>query len=204
MKKQIIVVAGNIGSGKTTLAERLASEFNWCNETEPVTDNPYLEDFYRDMRTWALHTQIHFLSIRATQHQKASNAQTTTLLERSIYEDANVFAMALHQLGFMSSRDFRSYQRLFNVLASHLKHPHLILYLRAPINVLLQRVCDRGRPFERNVSAEYLGVLDTLYDQWIGSIHICPVITIDSATSTFADARSINAIGKQILRAIDA
>jgi deoxyadenosine/deoxycytidine kinase len=198
MTKRLIIVSGNIASGKTTLAERLAATQEWLFEPESVVDNPYLSEFYQSMGSWSLHLQFHFLGHRARQHQAAANATRAVVLDRSIYEDAAVFAAALHEGGHISERDFSTYRRVFDVIASHLQAPDLIIYLRAPIDILLQRIKRRGRPFEKNISKEYLSTLDIFYERWVRSINFCPVLEITSSNDDFADVTHMSSLIKQI------
>jgi deoxyadenosine/deoxycytidine kinase len=151
MRNQLVVVAGNIGSGKTTLAKRVANKLNCHVELELVDDNPYLGDFYADMGRWSLHLQFHFLVHRAGQHKRASHSGKPAILDRSIYEDACVFAAALHGLGYMSDRDFATYDKIFDMLASQLQFPKLILYLHAPVHILLERIIPTLTMSDRRV-----------------------------------------------------
>ena len=180
MTKRIILVAGNIGSGKTSLTERLAGRLNWCSAFESVADNPYLPDFYADMRTWSFHLQVFFLGHRAQQYLDLAAASRSAILDRSIYEDAYIFARALHHLGNLSERDYFAYQRVFDLVVANLPPPDLLIYLRAPVSVLIKRIRRRGRDIESGIEADYLALLDSFYQDWMETFDICPVLTIQT------------------------
>jgi deoxyadenosine/deoxycytidine kinase len=178
MPKRLIVVAGNIGAGKTSLAERIGSRLGWKSAFESVSDNPYLSDFYADMRSWAFHLQVFFLGHRASQYLEIANDPQSTILDRSIYEDAYIFARALYSMNNLTERDYLAYRRVFGLVVDHLPPPDLLIYLRAPVSVLIKRIQSRGRSIETGITAEYLGLLESYYDDWMGSFDLCPVLTI--------------------------
>jgi deoxyadenosine/deoxycytidine kinase len=178
MAKRLIVVAGNIGAGKTSLTERIGTRMGWETAFESVSDNPYLPDFYADMRSWSFHLQIFFLGHRAEQYLELARSSQSAILDRSIYEDAYIFARALHHLGNISERDYHAYLRVFNLLVSTLPPPNLLVYLKAPVSVLMDRIRQRGRDIESGISDEYLALLDSFYDDWMAAFDICPVLTI--------------------------
>lgn len=178
MPKRMIVVAGNIGAGKTSLAERIGSRLGWKTAFESVADNPYLSDFYADMKSWSFHLQIFFLGHRASQYLELCNAPQSAVLDRSIYEDAYIFARALYAMNNLSERDYLAYQRVFDLVVKHLPPPDLLIYLRAPVKVLMERIHRRGRSIEAGITAEYLSLLESYYDDWMGSFDLCPVLTI--------------------------
>ncbi len=178
MTKRLVVVAGNIGVGKTSLAERIGARLGWRTDFESVSDNPYLPDFYADMRTWSFHLQIYFLGHRAQQYLDASRDQRSVIFDRSIYEDAHIFARALHHMGNLGERDYLAYRRLFNLVVESLPRPNLLIYLRAPVPVLMERIRRRARNMETGISAEYLTLLDSYYDEWLGAFDMCPMLTI--------------------------
>jgi deoxyadenosine/deoxycytidine kinase len=178
MSKRIVVVAGNIGAGKTSLAERIGMRLGWRTDYESVADNPYLPDFYADMRSWAFHLQIYFLGHRAEQYLEAVRDPKPAILDRSIYEDAHIFARALHHMGNLSERDYLAYRRLFDLVVDSLPAPNLLVYLKCPVDVLMERIHRRARNIETGISAEYLSLLDTFYDEWLNSFDVCPVLTI--------------------------
>jgi deoxyadenosine/deoxycytidine kinase len=180
MVKHIILVAGNIGSGKTSLTERLADRLGWRSAFESVGDNPYLPDFYADMRSWSFHLQVFFLGHRAQQYLDLAAAAQSAILDRSIYEDAYIFARALHHLGNLSERDYFSYRRVFDLVVANLPPPDLLIYLRAPVPVLIARIQRRGRAIESGISADYLGLLDSFYKDWMATFDVCPVLTIQT------------------------
>lgn len=178
--KKIVVVAGNIGAGKTALTERLGERMKWDTGFESVSDNPYLSDFYADMRSWSFHLQMYFLGHRAEQYKKLTGTSTTVILDRSIYEDAHIFVRALHHLGNLNERDYGSYKRLYDVVLSGLATPNLLIYLKAPVSTLMERIKERARGIETGIEEEYLSLLDKFYDEWLGTFDLCPVLTINT------------------------
>lgn len=180
MAKRFILVAGNIGAGKTSLTERLGEQLGWITAYESVRDNPYLADFYSDMRAWAFHLQVFFLGHRAEQHLALARSPDSAIIDRSIYEDAEIFTRASLALGNVAQRDYDTYWRLYNLVVAHLPPPDLLIYLKAPVPVLLDRIRSRGREIERGVTADYLGLLESFYDNWASSFDLSPVLTIKS------------------------
>jgi deoxyadenosine/deoxycytidine kinase len=178
MSKRLVVVAGNIGVGKTSLTERIGSRLGWWTGYESVADNPYLPDFYADMRSWSFHLQIFFLGHRAVQYLDAAHDSCSAILDRSIYEDAYIFARALHHMGNFSERDYLAYRRLFELVVGSLPPPNLLIYLKCPVEVLMARIRRRARNMETGITAEYLTLLDTFYDEWLNAFDLCPVLTI--------------------------
>jgi len=178
MSKKLVVVAGNIGVGKTSLTERIGSRLGWWTGFESVADNPYLPDFYADMRSWSFHLQIFFLGHRAEQYLDAANDSRSSILDRSIYEDAFIFARALHHMGNLSERDYLAYRRLYDLVVGSLPPPNLLIYLKCPSEVLMERIRRRARNMETGITTEYLSLLDTFYDEWLNSFDLCPVLTI--------------------------
>ncbi|NPV57833.1 MAG: deoxynucleoside kinase [Anaerolineae bacterium] len=178
MAKRLILVAGNIGVGKTSLTERIGERLGWVTAYESVADNPYLADFYADMQRWSFHLQVFFLGHRAQQHVDLWKDSRSAIIDRSIYEDAFIFCRALNQMGNLSELEYLSYQNVFKLVVSNLPPPSLLIYLKAPVSVLLDRINKRGRGMESGISAEYLTLLDSYYDDWIRSFDICPVLTL--------------------------
>jgi deoxyadenosine/deoxycytidine kinase len=178
MTKRLIVVAGNIGAGKTSLTERIGARLGWTTGYESVSDNPYLPDFYADMKAWSFHLQIYFLGHRARQYLDLAGDSRSVILDRSIYEDAYIFARALHHLDNLGERDYLAYRRLFDLVVDSLPAPNLLIYLKAPVEVLMERIRRRARGMETGISTEYLSLLDTFYDEWLASFDLCPVLTI--------------------------
>jgi len=201
MDRQLVVVSGNLGTGKTTLVQRVGQNLNWHTVYESVEDNPYLEDFYGDMRTWSFHLQIYFLGHRAKQQLEVAAANNSVIMDRSIYEDANVFAKALHSLGNITDRDYENYLRVFNLVVGALPPPDLLIYLKAPIEALIQRMHNRGLGFDyKGISAEYLELIDHFYEEWIPTFDLCPVITINTNGFDYVnDEGSLEIIIKRIL-----
>jgi deoxyadenosine/deoxycytidine kinase len=178
MTKRFALVAGNIGTGKTSLTERIGGRLGWRTAFESVADNPYLAEFYADMRQWSFHLQVFFLGHRAQQHRALANSPESAIADRSIYEDAHIFARVLHHLGNLDERDYQSYRAVFDLVVANLPRPDLLLYLRAPIPVLLDRIQRRGRSIESGITADYLTLLDTFYEEWMESFNLCPVLRI--------------------------
>ncbi len=183
--KKFIAIAGNIGVGKSTLTALLAENLGWEAYYEAVDDNPYLADFYRDMRQWSFHSQIFFLSRRLRDHRRILDRPGTVVQDRSVYEDAEVFAENLYRQGHMSERDYRTYRELYEAMTLFLPPPDLIVYLRASVPTLQERIRMRGRDFEQEVSAEYLGQLNQLYEEWLERFSSGPVLTVPSDNLDF-------------------
>jgi len=178
MPKRLVVVAGNIGAGKTSLTERIGGRLGWRTEYESVADNPYLPDFYADMHAWAFHLQIYFLGHRAEQYLVAARDPRSAILDRSIYEDAYIFVRALLHMGNMAERDYLAYRRLFDLVMGSLPSPNLLVYLKCPVEVLMERIRRRARNIETGISADYLSLLDSFYDEWLKAYDLSPVLTI--------------------------
>ncbi len=185
MTKRFILVAGNIGAGKTSLTERLGARLGYRTAFESVAENPYLADFYGDMRQWSFHLQVFFLGHRAEQHLALVQAPESAICDRSIYEDYYIFARALHRLGNLNERDFDAYGRLFRLMMSTLPAPDLLLYLKASTPTLLQRIRGRGRAIETGITAEYLDLLNALYSEWLQAFDLCPVLTLPADNLDF-------------------
>lgn len=162
-----IAVAGNIGSGKTTLTRLLAKYYGWTPKYEEVDYNPYLTDFYNDMQRWSFNIQIFFLNRRFKDIVDIDRSEETIIQDRSIYEDARIFAPNLHSMGLMSTRDFDNYSSLFDLMVSLVKAPDLLIYLKASIPTLVSQIQKRGRDFEAGIRIDYLKGLNDLYDNWI-------------------------------------
>jgi deoxyadenosine/deoxycytidine kinase len=180
MPKRLILVAGNIGAGKSSLTERLGERLGWKTAYESVADNPYLPNFYADMHAWSFHLQVFFLGHRAQQHLDLWNDECSAIIDRSIYEDAYIFARALRHMGNLSELDYQSYRKVFDLVVRGLPAPSLLIYLKAPVPVLMDRIHRRARNMETGISAEYLTLLDSFYDEWVASFDLCPALTIRS------------------------
>lgn len=176
--KHFVAIAGNIGVGKSTLVGMMCQQLGWQPYYEPVAENPYLEDFYGDMRAWAFQSQVFFLTHRLRMHLDLLENPASVVQDRSVYEDAEVFATNLYRQGQMSERDYASYRKLYRLLCDMLRPPDLVIYLRASVPTLQQRIAHRGRDFESNISDEYLGQLNDLYENWINNFSLCPVLTV--------------------------
>lgn len=178
--KKFVAVAGNIGVGKSTLVALLCQNLAWQPFYEPVAENPYLVDFYADMRTWAFHSQIFFLTHRLRMHRQLLAHPSSVLQDRTVYEDAEIFAENLYQQGLIETRDYNTYHELYEVLTGFLPPPDLVVYLRASVSTLFSRISNRGRDFERQITPEYLEQLNELYESWIVGFSLCPVLTVPS------------------------
>ncbi len=178
MAKNLILIAGNIGAGKTSLAERLGKQLGWHVAYESVDDNPYLADFYTDMRAWSFHLQVFFLGHRARQHAALYAMPASAIVDRSIYEDAHIFARALHELGNMSDRDYRAYQALYELVTGKLPRPDLLVYIEASVPTLCNHIAKRGRDMESAISEDYLTLLGRYYGEWMSQFDLCPVLTV--------------------------
>lgn len=189
MTKRLVLVAGNIGTGKTSITQRLGERLGWLTGYESVADNPYLADFYANMQAWSFHLQIFFLGHRAQQHIEMAEKPQSAIIDRSIYEDAHIFARALHHLGKLNERDEAAYRRLYQIVIRGLPRPDLLIYLKAPVPVLMERIHRRGRAIESGITAEYLSLLDSFYDDWLASFDLCPVLTIRSDDLDFVNKR---------------
>lgn len=199
MVKRLVLVAGNIGSGKTSLTERIGSRLRWETAFESVSDNPYLPDFYSDMKQWSFHLQVFFLGHRAEQYLTLSANPKSAIADRSIYEDAYIFARALHHMGNLSERDYLAYRKVFELVTHSLPAPDLLIYLKAPVSTLLNRIQQRGRDIESGISGEYLGLLESFYDDWMMNFDICPVLTIRSDDLDFVNRpKDLNIVVKRI------
>ncbi|MGN8225017.1 deoxynucleoside kinase [Gracilimonas sp. BCB1] len=167
-KSKYVAVAGNIGAGKSSLTGLLAKHFNWEAFYESVDDNPYLQDFYEDMRRWSFNLQIYFLSSRFRHQKEMLNDDVNLIQDRTIYEDVEIFAKNLHNMNLMSDRDFANYEALFNEMSYYLRPPDLLIYLRAQVPTLVKQIQQRGRDYENTIRIEYLERLNNLYEDWIG------------------------------------
>ena len=164
-----IAVAGNIGSGKTTLTALLSKHFDWEPHFESVEDNPYLHSFYEDMQRWSFNLQIYFLNNRFRQIVKIRESGKKVIQDRTIYEDAHIFAPNLHEMNLMTSRDFDNYRSLFDLMSTFIKPPDLLIYLRASVPTLVRQIQKRGRDYEESIRLDYLKQLNQRYEEWIES-----------------------------------
>jgi deoxyadenosine/deoxycytidine kinase len=186
-KPKHIAVAGNIGAGKTTLTELLSKHYRWIPQFEDVEHNPYLNDFYEDMPRWSFNLQIYFLNSRLNQILEIQRGNETIIQDRTIYEDAMIFAPNLHDMGLMSKRDFDNYFKFFETLRSMVQPPDLLIYLRASVPTLVGQIQKRGREYEENIRLDYLKKLNEYYTRFIESYNEGPVLVIDVDKNNFAD-----------------
>jgi deoxyadenosine/deoxycytidine kinase len=188
-----IAIAGNIGSGKSSLTTLLEKRFGWRPFYESVDNNPYLPDFYADMKRWSFHLQVYFLSQRFIVHRDLVEADGVLVQDRSVYEDAEIFAANLHAIGMMDDRDFENYQALYGAMMSYLHPPHLMIYLRADVETLFKQIRLRGRDFEQSIQRSYLEQLNALYDSWISRYTLGPLLVVDTDEMDFVhDAQAQN------------
>ena len=200
-KASFIGLAGNIGVGKTTFTKLLSERLKWTPFFESVSDNPYLSDFYSNMKRWSFNLQIYFLHKRFEMHQKMSASPMSVIQDRTIYEDLEIFARNLYQLGELPQRDWDNYCGLFKVMTSYLKKPDLIIYLKADTDTLISRIKKRGRDYENSIDPEYIHTLNISYDLWIQSIPDHTVMTIETDDfNIFEDTKVFNDIEKEILK----
>lgn len=174
-----IALAGNIGAGKTTLTELLAKHYKWNPHYEDVDENPYLNDFYEDMQRWSFNLQIYFLNSRFKQVVDIRNSSKTVIQDRTIYEDAEIFAPNLHAMGLMTTRDFNNYTNLFKMMSSLVQAPDLLIYLRASVPTLVNQIQKRGREYESSIRIDYLKQLNERYEAWINRYKAGKLLIID-------------------------
>lgn len=186
-KLKHIAIAGNIGAGKTTLTSLLAKHYKWTAQFEAVEHNPYLADFYNDMHRWSFNLQIYFLNSRLKQLLEIQNSESTIIQDRTIYEDAHIFAPNLHEMGLMSSRDFENYAHFFKTIKSMVKPPDLMIYLKASIPTLVDQIQRRGRDYEDNIRLDYLKRLNEHYNHWVDNYKDGKLLIIDIDNTNFAD-----------------
>ena len=182
-----IAIAGNIGSGKTTLAGLLSKHYGWEAHYEAVDDNPYLNDFYEDMQRWSFNLQIYFLNSRFKQIVEIKKSGRTIVQDRTIYEDAYIFAPNLHSMGLMTTRDFDNYFKLFDLMSSLIKPPDLLLYLRASVPTLVSQIQKRGREYESSIRIDYLKRLNERYEAWVESYNLGKLLIIEADSYDFPD-----------------
>ena len=182
-----LAVSGNIGSGKTTLTEKLAKHYGWKAEFEAVDDNPYLPDFYEDMKRWSFHLQVYFLNSRFNQLKTIQGSSESTIQDRTIYEDAYIFAANLYKSNLLTERDYANYKSLFDSMISHVKAPDLLIYLKADIPKLVGQIEKRGRSYETAMRIDYLKNLNTHYEEWIAGYKEGKLLVIDVNNLDFVE-----------------
>ncbi len=197
-KPKHIAVAGNIGAGKTTLTEKLSKHYKWIPQFEDVEHNPYLNDFYEDMPRWSFNLQIYFLNSRLNQLLEIQRGKETVIQDRTIYEDAMIFAPNLHDMGLMSKRDFENYFQFFETLKSMVQPPDLLIYLRATVPTLVGQIQKRGREYEENIRLDYLKKLNEYYTRFTDAYKEGPLLIVDVDENNFAESEED--LGKIIQR----
>jgi len=202
--KKYLVLAGNIGAGKSTLVGLLAKKLDFVPYFEPVLENPFLKDFYSDMKRWAFHSQIFFLTSRTKAHRELSLDPRAVVQDRSIYEDAEVFARNLYLQGAMSDQEWNSYHELYKTISGILPPPDLVIYIRASVPTLKSRISKRGRDFEAGIPDSYLEGLNNLYEEWIQSFTLAPVLTVPGDRFDFVeDSSAFQAIASTIRKRLE-
>ncbi|MBE2245731.1 MAG: deoxynucleoside kinase [Candidatus Competibacteraceae bacterium] len=196
-----IAIAGNIGSGKTTLASKLEKHYDWVAHYEDADENPYLNDFYEDMQRWSFNLQVYFLRSRFDQIIQIRKSGKNVIQDRTIYEDAFIFAPNLHAMGLMTTRDYNNYHELFKLIASFIQPPDLLIYLRASVPTLVNQIQKRGREYENNIRLDYLKRLNERYEAWISSYEEGKLLIVDIDNNNFPD--NPEDLGK-IIQSIDA
>jgi len=182
-----IAIVGNIGAGKTTLAELLAKSYGWEPLYEAVDNNPYLEDFYNDMKRWSFNLQIYFLNSRYRQLMDLQKSGRNVVQDRTIYEDAFIFAENLHDMGLMTTRDYDNYRSIFDNMTAYIKPPDLLVYLKASVPTLVNNIQRRGREYETGIRLDYLSKLNEKYQKWIGGYKLGKLLVIDKDVVDFAN-----------------
>ena len=183
-------IAGNIGAGKTSLTELLSKHYGWEAHFEDVIDNPYLDDFYNHMERWSFNLQIYFLNSRFRQLDSFSNSNKKFIQDRTIYEDAHIFAPNLHAMGLMNQRDFNNYQSLFGLMESMIKGPDILIYLRSSIPNLVHKIHKRGREYENSISIEYLSRLNERYEAWVSTYNKGKLLVVDVDKIDFVENKA--------------
>jgi len=186
-KPKHVAIAGNIGAGKTTLTEALSKHYRWIPQFEDVDHNPYLSDFYDDMPRWSFNLQIYFLHGRLNQILDIQKGTETVIQDRTIYEDANIFAPNLHEMGLMSKRDFDNYFSFFSTIKSMVQPPDLLIYLKCSVPTLVAQIQKRGREYEENIRLDYLKKLNDFYNKWIDNYKEGPLLVIDCDKNKFGE-----------------
>lgn len=186
-RKAFVAVAGNIGAGKSSLTRLLGKHFGWKPYFESVADNPYLGDFYGDMKRWSFNLQVYFLSNRFRSHKAITEGKGSVILDRVIYEDAEIFARNLYEIGNMEQRDYENYVALYRVMTEYLHPPDLLIYLRANVDTLVKQITLRGRDFEQSIQREYLEQLNRHYESWIRRYRLGPLLVVESDQLDFVN-----------------
>ncbi|MBS1213977.1 MAG: deoxynucleoside kinase [Proteobacteria bacterium] len=201
--KAFVGIAGNIGSGKSSLTRLLSERTGWAACYESVDDNPYLDDFYADMPRWSFELQVYFLSHRFRSHKAIVEGRRSVILDRVIYEDAEIFARTLFELGKMDERDYRTYVALYGVMTDYLRPPDLLVYLKASVPTLQRQIAARGRGMEQGIQRDYLERLNMRYEEWIGGYTLGKVLTVEVDSTDFVNRPAdLDKVTKRIERAL--
>lgn len=199
-KKVFVSIAGNIGSGKSSLTNLIAKEFNWKPYYEKVNNNPYLKDFYNDMNRWSFNLQVYFLSHRFKTHKEILDKKKSVIQDRSIYEDAEIFAKNLYKLGKMNKRDYQNYRKLFQEMTYFLQPPDLLIYLRSGLPKLIKQIKLRGREFEQNIDTGYLERLNASYEEWITHYKLGRCLIIENEELDFVNRKKDFSMIKKLIK----
>jgi deoxyadenosine/deoxycytidine kinase len=200
LTKYFIAIAGNIGVGKSTLTTLLSQLLQWEPFLEGVSDNPYLADFYEHMEQWSFHSQVFFLARRLRHHRQLLDRPNSVIQDRTVYEDAEIFARNLYIQGSMQERDYTTYSELYRAVTSILPPPNLVIYLRASVPTLKSRIHLRGRTYEQHITDTYLAQLNGLYEDWLEHFSLCPVLTIPADRLDFvANHRHLDLVAEKIV-----
>ncbi len=203
-QKIFIAVAGNIGTGKTTLTQMLADRFKWDAHFESVSDNPYLSDFYTDMKRWSFPLQIYFMTHRVRAHKRITDGMASAIQDRTIYEDANIFARNLYEQKLMEERDYRNYLEVYHVVTSTLQAPMLMIYLKKSLPRLKEQIKKRGRDYEQDMPTDYLANLNRYYDEWIENYDHGKKLVIESDDLDFvANQEDFDSICRRVIDSLD-
>lgn len=189
-----VAIAGNIGSGKTTLTRLLAKHFSWKPQYEDVENNPYLHSFYEDMQRWSFNLQVYFLNSRFRQVMEIRQSGKNVIQDRTIYEDAHIFAPNLHTMNLMSTRDFENYSSLFELMSSFLQPPDLLIYLRASVSTLVEQIQKRGREYEESIRLDYLKLLNSRYEAWIEKYTLGKLLIINVDNTDFEKPEDLSVV----------
>ena len=197
-----IIISGNLGVGKTTLLNKIGNYLDWTTVNESVIENPYLTDFYSNKKDWSFHLQVYFLAFRSQQYLDIEHSLKPVIMDRSIHDDVNVFLPVLYELGNITQRDYETILQVYDVIRKTIPFPDLMVYLKAPANVIMQRIQKRGLVFDyQNISVDYISLIDSYYEKWINQCTLCPILKFDTNEYNFTDdTECLKLISDQIIK----